>query len=464
MAKGNSTASGWLVAALVVVIFLNSTGLWNPWPGVWDWINTSATLSDPPPRWQVRLGGHPKSVMAADGVVIVEQRESVEGRSLDSGVRLWTAPSDWAAVAGPAGRTVVVTGKLLAKGYSVLDPRTGGQIRHDDRALAVWTYTNAMIDVWCHAPQDCILTAREPASGEELWNVQLPGVGFVLFADNPELTAARPLADEETPLGGPGRMPTLLGFPVDGRIQVVDTVDGRLVGEIKPSRHEKILVMDGRVVHSEALPVSAGCELHLVGRDAVTGRVVWRKDGYNLGTVSGAACDQTKDARGAGSALLATRPDGRQALIDASDGRELLVAPADAKIIASDGIHAIVRSPDGRTLTAYLLGEPQPLWRRRVDAKATAAVTRTRILIFDHNPDRLFVLDPAGKVILESHSDAQALALVPQGVLIGDRRDLGLLQFPGTQITEPVAPVTPQTSQSGSSSQQPVKPHYPKEG
>jgi outer membrane protein assembly factor BamB len=442
VANGRSTAGGWLVAALVVMVLLTSTGVWNPWPGLWDWINTSATLSDPAPRWQERLGGRPKAVMTAESMVVVEQRESVEGRTLSGGVRLWNQPADWAAIAGPAGRTVVVTGKLLTKGYTVLDPRTGGQIRRDDRALAVWTYANAMIDVFCHGPQDCILTAREPASGDELWQVQLTGVGFVLFADNPELTGVRRLTADEAPeqLTGPGRMPALLGFPVNGRVSVVDTIAGKLVGDVQPNRHEKILVMAGRVVHSEATPVSGGCEMHLTGRDAVTGRIVWRRDGYNLGTVAGAACDQDRDAQGAGSALYATRPDGRQVLIDAADGRELLVAPSGAKIIASDGIRAVVRSRDGKTLTAYQLGESDPLWRRPADPKATAAVARTHVLVFDRNPDRLWVLDPTGRVVVESHSDAQAVALVAQGVLLGDRRDLGLLQFPGTEIPNPVGP------------------------
>lgn len=442
MANGRSAASGWLVAALIVVIVVTATGVWNPWPGIWDWINTSATLSDPAPRWQVRLGGRPKTVMTAENMVLVEQRESVEGRSLSSGVRVWQEPADWAAIAGPSGRTVVVTGKLLTKGYTVFDPRTGAQLRRDTRALAVWTYANAMIDVFCHGPQDCILTAREPASGDEIWHVQLTGVGFVLFADNPELTGVHKLAGDDGPdeLSGPARMPPLLGFPVNGSVEVVDTVAGRLLGTVKPNRHEKILVLAGRVVHSEATPISGGCEMHLIGRDPNTGRVVWQRDGYNLGTVVGAACDQDRDARGAGSALYATRPDGRQVLLDAADGRELLVAPAGGKILATDGIRAVVRSSDGKTLTAYQLGEPEPLWSRPADPKATAAVARTHILIFDRNPERVWVLDQDGKVVLESHSSAQAVALVPQGVLLGDRRELGLVQFPGTLISDPVQP------------------------
>ena len=75
-----------------------------------------------------------------------------------------------------------------------------------------------------------------------------------------------------------------------------------------------------------------------------------------------------------------------------------------------------------------------------VGAQDFAAVTRTQVLVFDKNPDRLWVLTTAGRVILESHSEAQAMALVAQGVLLGDRRDLGLVQFPGTEIPNPVQP------------------------
>jgi len=442
VAKGRSTGSGWLVAALVVMITLVSTGLWNPFPAIWDWINTSATLADPGPRWQERLGGRPSSVLSADGVAIVEQRgESVEGRSLTTGARLWSTEADWTAVAGPAGRTVVITGKLLVKGYRVLDPVTGLQLRKNDRAAAVWTWSDAMLEVACRNSQDCVLTAREPASGDELWHADLPGVGFVLFADNPDLPGLRPFevdrADDN--LAGNGRMPRYLGFPIDDKLHLVDTRTGEVVRVLKPGKHEEVYLIGGRVVHSEAKPISAGCELHVTGRDAVTGRVVWRRDGYNLGTVSGAACDQRSEPLGAGSALLATRPDGRQVLLDAADGRELLVAPQGAKIISTDGVRAVLRGKDGKTLTAYQLGEPETLWSRKADPKATASVTRTRILIFDRNPDRIRVLAPdSGEPVLQVASEARVLAVVDQGLLLGDRRDLGLLTFPNAQFAVPL--------------------------
>jgi len=445
VAKGRSTASGWLVAGLLVLIILVSTGVWNPFPALWNWINTSASLADPAPKWQERLGGRPVHVLGADGTVIVEQRESVEGRSLTTGAHLWEAEADWTAIAGPAGRTVVVTGKFLVKGYRVLDPRTGALVRKNDKAAAVWTYSDAMIEVTCRTSQDCVLTAREPASGDELWHTDLPGVGFVLFADNPSLPGLRPFDVDQADgsLTGSGRMPRYLGFPIDDKIHLVDTRTGEVVNILKAAKNERIYLAGGRVLHSEAKPVSAACELHLTARDPISNRVVWKLDGYNLGTISGAACDQRSEPRGAGSALLATRPDGRQVLLDAADGRQLLVAPEGAKIIATDGVRAVVRSKDGKTLTAYQLGEADPLWSRKADPKASAAVTRTHIVVFDRNPDRIRVLAPdSGQPVVEVASEAKVLALLAQGLLLGDQRDLGLLTFPGAQFPSVTTPTT----------------------
>ncbi|NUT07012.1 MAG: PQQ-binding-like beta-propeller repeat protein [Hamadaea sp.] len=436
MAKGRSTASGWLVAGLLVLIILVSTGVWNPFPAIWNWINTSATLADPTPKWQERLGGVPVHVLDADGTVIVEQRESVEGRSLATGAHLWQQEADWTALAGSAGRTVVVTGKLLVKGYRVLDPRTGNQLRKNDKAAAVWTFADAMIDVTCRTSQDCVLTAREPASGDEKWRADLPGVGFVLFADNPDLPGLRPFEVDQADgsLTGSGRMPRYLGFPIDDEIHLVDTRTGEVVNVLKNAKNERVYLAGGRVLHSEAKPISGGCEQHLIARDPITNRVVWRLDGFNLGTISGAACDQRSEPRGAGSALLATRPDGRQVLLDAADGRQLLVAPEGAKIIATDGVRAVLRSKDGKTLTAYQLGEPDVLWSRKADPKANVSVTRTHVVVFDRKPDRIRVLAPdSGQPVVEAASEAKVLALLPQGLLLGDHRDLGLLTFPSVQ-------------------------------
>jgi outer membrane protein assembly factor BamB len=448
VAKGRSTASGWLVAGLLVVIILVSTGVWNPFPAIWDWINTSAQLADPKPQWQQRLGGPPVHLLPADDTVIVEQRTTIEGRSLTTGAHLWETDADWSSVAGPAGRTVVVAGQLLVKGYRVLDPRTGTELRKNTKASAVWTWSDAMIDVTCRNSQDCTLAAREPASGDERWHADLPGVGVGLFADNPDLPDLRSFEVDQADgtLIGPGRMPRYLGFPIDDKIQLVDTRTGEVVNVITPGKNERVYVVGGRVLHSEAKPVSAACELHLTARDPITNRVVWRLDGFNLGTVSGAACDQRSEPRGAGSALLATRPDGRQVLLDAADGRQLVAAPEGGKIISTDGVRAVVRSKDGKQLTAYQLGEADPLWSRKADPKASVAVTRTHIMVFDRNPERIRVLAPdSGQPVVEAASEAKVLAVVTQGLLLSDRRDLGLLTFPGAQLpgSQPIGTTSP---------------------
>ncbi|MBB5870717.1 hypothetical protein F4553_004096 [Allocatelliglobosispora scoriae] len=452
MAKGRAT-SGWLTAALVVLIVLVSTGVWNPFPGIWDWINSSAPLADPAPSWQNRLGGRPKNVMVADNTVIIEQPDSVEARSLITGVSLWKQPADWTAVAGPTGRTVVITGKLLTKGYTVWEPRTGRQLRVDTRASAVWTWSNAMLDVACSQPQSCRLTAREPASGDELWQIELPGIGFVLFADNPSLLGSKPLETDSAAdfLGGPGLMPKLLGFEIDGKVQVVDTVEGQRLPEVQPDRHEQIIVAGGRVLHSVATVSQTGCVLSLVGRDAVNGTVVWQRKGYNLRTISGAGCDQPREPVGGGSAVVAVRPDGREALLDGYDGREVLTTGAGERILGTDGIHAVVLAKDGRRVRAYLLGDPDPLWTRAVHDGAEAAVSATAIVIFDRGPDRIIAVEPAtGVIFVQANSDARALAVSPGGLLVGDRRDLGLIIFGG-----PALQPLPTPSDAGGSSRMP---------
>ncbi|WP_051367862.1 hypothetical protein [Hamadaea tsunoensis] len=444
MAKGRSAAGGWLVAATLTMIILVATGWWNPFPALWDWINTSQTLSDPAPQWQQRLGGRPRTVQAADGIVIVEQPDSVEARDFSTGASRWKAAADWAAVAGPPGRTVVLTGKLLNKGYNILDPRTGRDVRaKDTTALAVWTWSNAMLDVHCRQPDDCVLTRREPASGDVKWEADLPGVGFVLFADNPKLLGARSLTSgqADAQLAPAGLMPTMLGFPVNGRVEVINTDTGAIVTTIQPDRHEKLMVIDDAVLHSRATPASGGCQLQLAATDPYNGHELWHRNGYNLGMVAGAACDQDRDPVLVGKALLATRTDGRQVLLDPHLGRELLVAPVGGSIIASDGVRAVVRSKDGTTLTAYQLGEDDPLFRRKTDPGATAAVTRTGILVFDKHPDRIYLLKDDGSALLESHSDARALSLTQEGLLLGDRRELALLTWPGSR-----APVSPSPS------------------
>lgn len=411
---------GWLVALIAAMTLMVSTGVWNPFPGIWTWLNTSSPLSEPEALWQERLGGVPKTVTLLDEYVVIEHRRSVEVRSRTTGNLMWETDADWAAVAGEK----VISGTLLVKGYQVRDPATGVVVRDDKEAAAVWTFTDTMIDVSCRTPQDCQLTARDPTSGQEKWQAGLPGIGFVLFADNPGLAGAEPLGA----ITGQLPLPPLLGFRIDHRVHVVDTNSGQTLPVISPERQTTVHVIGGRVVHGKAEPRDGRCLLSLSGRDAASTSEVWKRDGYQVVGLSG--CELRGDPRAGGNAVVATRPDGRQSLLDAGDGREVLVCETGEEVLATDGIRAVVRSADGAKLVGYALGRKKPLWTRNASADASAIVTRHAIVISDHSPDQILVLDPAtGKVRTKVRSGAKVAALDGKGLILTDRRDLGYVSL-----------------------------------
>jgi outer membrane protein assembly factor BamB len=422
---------GWLVAIIVAMTLLITTGLWNPFPGLWDWINRSRPLSEPAVQWQERLGGTPRSVTLLERFIVIEQPESVEVRQRGTGRRVWETKSDWAAVAGSASRPVVVSGTLLKKGYEVRDAGTGLVLRRDEKASAVWSFANALLDVSCFGSADCEVTAREPATGAELWRAGLPGIGFVLFADNPKLAHGAGFSPERIEIGTqPKLMPPVLAFPVDNRLHIVETAEGRVQQTIEPGRTDSVTVLGGRVVHSLAKPREGSCLITLSGRDGITGHEVWRRDGYILRTISGAGCVQPKEPVAGGNAVIAIRPDGQEALLDAGDGREVLSCQPGEKILATDGIHAVVRAADGASISGYLLGKAEPLWTRKAGPEISVAVGRTAVVISDQTPDRITVVDPAtGRVRAEVRSGAGIVAFDGSGILLGDRRELGYLSL-----------------------------------
>jgi hypothetical protein len=421
--------TGWLVAVVVAMTLLVTTGLWNPFPAIWDWMSRSRPLAEPAVHWQERLGGVPKSVTLLDRFVVVEQRESVEVRQRASGRRVWETKADWAAVAGSPERAVVVSGALLKKGYEVRDPATGLVLRRDDKASAVWSFANALLDVSCRTSKDCEVQAYEPYSGQLLWRAGLPGIGFVLFADNPKLALGAAFSPARIELNGQVRnMPPLLGFPVDNRIYVVETSEGRVMPAIAPNKLTSVTVLGGRVVHSVASKNEGTCIVNLSGRDGVSGTEVWHKAGYQLRTISGAGCDQPKEPVAGGNAVVSVRPDGKEALLDAGDGREVLTCEVGEKVLATNGIYAVVLSADKSKVSGFQLGKAKPLWTRKAGADVSAAITRTVVIISEHSPDRITFVDPVtGRVRNELRSGADVAAFDGTGVLLADRRELGYL-------------------------------------
>jgi outer membrane protein assembly factor BamB len=425
--------SYYLVLAVIAVVILALTGVWNPFPGLWAWINQSSPLATPPAAWQQRLGGAAKTVTVTGGSVIVEYRTRIEAFGLTAGVQLWERNADWSAVAGGDEDSVVVTGQLLTKGYEVVDPGSGVVRRTDTEAVAVWTYDNAILDVRCIAARDCELSSWAPRGTAPEWTVSTPGIGFVLFADNPDLPDARPLDSGRIDSGaaGPTEMPGLIGFPADGKLHVVDTAAGRVVQIIDDDRSKRIAVAGGRVLTVSADARDGTCYFGVTAVDPSTGRQVWRQEGLNLRTAeNGTGCKQNQDPAGGHDVVLGVNPIGREVLVDAHDGRVLWVGTAAQKVLAVDDRYALIRSADGRTLSTRSFGKGRTAWRRPIADGANAALTPYAVVVTEAKPYRITALNPVtGAVLAQVRSDARVLAVGRAGMIISAGRDLAYVSF-----------------------------------
>jgi hypothetical protein len=429
---GGLSVRGWLLLGLVTVIVLAAAGVWNPWPGVWDRINRSAPISEPDVVWQQRVDGTPKSVTIAGETVIVEQRTRVEARSLATGVQLWVRKADWSAVAGGDRDAVVAVGRLLTKGYEVLDPTTGAVRRRDGDAVGVWTYRNMLLDVSCVAATDCTLRAWDPRGSVPRWTAFLPGVSTGLFADNPGLLGTRRLtaARIDAQVAGPERVPPLLGFPVDGRVHVVDTATGRVLQDVEPARDERLVAVGGRMLRVHATAQDGMCLFSVTAHDPGNGRQVWRRTGFNLRTADGAGCAQREAPQGARNVLVGVGADGREAVLDGYDGRLLQVNDEGQRLIAVDDRYALVRSADRRSVLVRELGADRTRWTRPAGAKSGGALTPYAVVLTDEKPNRLIALDPrTGRELVVLRTSANALAVGPAGMVIGEGREIGYARF-----------------------------------
>ncbi len=433
VAKGSGLGvRGGLLLGLIVVVVLAATGVWNPFPGMWDWVNRRQPISEPDVVWQQRIGGTPRSVTIAGEAVVVEQRTRVEARSLAAGTQLWERKADWTAVAGDGAEAVVLVGRLLVKGYEVLDPTTGVTRRRDDDAVAVWTYRNLLLDARCIEATDCTLTAWDPRGTAPLWTAFLPGVSSGLLADNPNLLDTRRLTTNRIheEVAGPESVPPLLGFPVDGRVHVVDTATGRVLQNVEPGRDERLAVIGGRLLHIAARSEDGSCYFTLSGRDPVSGQETWQRTGLNLRTADSAGCVQREDPYGARNVLVGVSPDGREAVLDGYDGRLLLVTENSERVLAVDDRYAMVRTADRGTVSTRTLSSGRVRWNRPAGAKAGAALTPYAALLADEKPNRLLALDPAtGRELAVLRTSANALAVGPAGMVIGEGREIGYVRF-----------------------------------
>jgi outer membrane protein assembly factor BamB len=432
----SDSGPGWKGFALfagVALIVLATTGVWNPFPKLWNWVNTTAPIAAGAAQWQQRLGGTPQSVTIAGSAVIVEYRTSVEAYGLGAAVKLWQSDADWASVAGGESDPVVVTGRLLTKGYQVLDPRTGVVRRRDTAAVAVWTYANAIVDLHCVKGGDCELTAWDPRGSRPLWTVSTGGIGFVFNASNPELPDTQPLTSPQVDDQVAGRpfMPALLGLPEDGRVRVVDTASGRVVQTVSPHADQRVAVAGGRVLTVTGTARDGTCYYGVVATDPPSGDRVWSRDGLNLRTAAnGSACRQDRDPAGGYDVVLGVDPVGRDELIAAADGRILWHGAKDEDVLAVDDGYAVIRSADHSTLFGRSFSTGRTTWRRAVSAGVSAALTPYAAIVANSGPARITALSPSsGAVLADVRTDAKVFAVGPAGLIAVSGTDMAYLPF-----------------------------------
>ena len=435
MAKGGGPCvKCWLAFALVILIVLVATNVWNPFPRVWEWVGRNQPLARSDVVWQQRVGGTPKTVTITGETVIVEERLAVEARSLRTGAQLWRRKADWAAVAGSGDAAVVAIGELLVKGYEVLDPETGAVRRRDNQAVAVWTYRDALLDVRCDGPRDCRLSAWAPRGEQPMWTVSIPGVGFVLLADNPDLLDSRPLTNRlvSAHASGPGLLPPALGFPIDGRVYVVDTAQGRVVHERQPGPRERISVLGGRMLRISALSEDGTCYFDIEAFDPVSGQRVWRRPGVNLRTADGAGCPHRDDPTGGENVLVGVTAERRETVLDAHDGRVLWLGAEGETVLSVDDQFVLVRAANGKSIVAHEFGVAAPRWTRSAPPQTVASLTRHAAVIVQRKPSRIIALDlRTGRELVNLHSSAKVFAVGPTGMIIGEGRDLAYVRFDG---------------------------------
>lgn len=430
MASGGTSWKGLSVVAAVTVLVtvLAATNVWNPFPQLWSWINESGPIA-PGTRWQQTLGGTPQSVAVAGDAVIVEYRTSVEAYGLTAAVKLWSSDADWAEVAGKGANTVVVTGRLLTKGYQVLDPSTGAVRRADTTASAVWAYQDAIVDLGCSGGDDCRLTAWDPRSNRQLWTVGAGSIGFVLDAANPDLPDTRRLisGDVDDDVAGPPALPGLIGLPHDNEIRVIDTASGRLVQTVEPPREQRVAVVGGRVLTITGTARDGTCYYGVVASNPQAGKVVWQRDGLNLRTAdNGSNCAQDQDPAGGYNVVLGVDPYGREVLINGYDGRNLWYGDKESKVLTVNDTYAVVRK--GESVRGFSFTKDKVVWRLDGRADAGAGLTPHAVIVVTKG--RVTALTPStGAVRADVRTDAKVFATDPEGMIIVSGREMAYVPF-----------------------------------
>ena len=308
-----------------------------------------------------------------------------------------TGPRSPAAPATP----VVVAGKLLTKGYEVLDPRDrrGAPPRH--RGLG-------RLDLPRRDARRALLRARATAqltrAGTRAAHAAVDG--------RPARHRLRPVRRQPRPArhqaadGRPdrGRRPAARsrcrrcsGFPIDGKVHIVDTAAGPGAARtIEPDRRraDRRRRRPGAADHRRAA-ADGTCYYRSWPSTRPPASEVWRNAGINLRTTNGAGCDQRDDPAGGRErgGRRRRRTPGRWSSTRTTAGRALARRAGRATCSVDDGPGAR-RSPPTAAPISGRTARRWPAGSARSTPTAQVALTRYAAIVLDQRPDRIIALNP----------------------------------------------------------------------
>ncbi len=425
---------------LLAATVLATTNVWNPIPQLVAWWDRLNAISEPSPPWSARLGGVPDiAAVMSTGQVVAATRGLVDAYDAASGRPLWHYDAYWAL---PAGDVVVIrqqaehpdqTGSS-DRGYSVIDANTGAVLWGERDAGAVWAFADRILDLTCPGTGDCQLRAYAHRDrGTPLWSVAVPGEAHAIRGADPALLGTRSPAHwfDKAAAGTPGLLPGVIGLNVDGRIQIVDTRAGIRVREVSaPDPQTRVFLSGDRILYSRVERGGASCHFSLQAVDYRSNAPAWSALGYDLGSASGAGCEQRDDPLGAGGYLVGLRTDNDPVLIDAADGTVAWTGVPSEKVLATDGELAAILGADRRTVKIIdLLGPDAPVvWSGTMSLEPQAAITRHQVVIRDGDASRLVIVN---HLLTGSPEVVKTTSVVvgygPSGLVLASGRRFGVI-------------------------------------
>jgi hypothetical protein len=425
-----------LMTTALTMTILITTQVWDPRPTLTAWLDRLTRLSDPKPQWTVRLGGAPDVAAVMDGDrVVVASRGFVDAYRLRDGSKAWHWSAYWAF---PAADVVVVRQRPENPdadpepdtGYAVID-QVNGAVKWSDRdAIAVWAFSNTIVDLVC--PDACQLRARSHESGAFAWQVGLPPGARTIRGPNPHLASVRDPARwfAAAATGTPPKMPAVMALTIEGKIHVVDTFRGVYVREVSaPDRETRVAFSGDRLLFVTARRADAGCVFTVEAFDFASGASLWKESGFDLDTARGAGCEQREDPMGAGGRLVVNGGDARPMLVEADTAAKTWVGVPGEKVLATDGLLAVVATADRLHVNVIDVAVPggKVLWTGEAGLDPQAAVTGSFVIIRDADAGKVVVLRRGGLTLrLEVATKADVVGYGANSILLGSGRAIGV--------------------------------------